>query len=126
MNFPEELRAYLVAANTAAGSRVYPIKRDSTAALPAITYQQIAGPRIRSHGGDSNLKYPTYQITTYALTYDAAKELAKEVIIVLESVRGTWGTISINASFVEGELDAINPNEGEKLVVLDIIVWYKE
>lgn len=126
MTFPEELRAHLIAAATLAGNRVFPIQREMATALPAITYQQIAGPRVRSHGGDSNLKHPTYQITTFASTYAEAKTLANQIIIALESVRGTWGTISIDASFVEGELDAIAPIESEKSVVIDVIVWYKE
>ena len=126
MTLLEEIVTFLVTANTTAGNRIFPLNRDLNAQLPALTYRQIAGPRIRSHAGDSNLKYPTIQFTAWGTTYAQAKLLAKEIITALESYQGTMGTISINGSFIELEQDGRDPDVPEYFVVVDVVVWYKE
>lgn len=120
----EDLVTYLKNKNMSCGSRISPIKRAHGEALPALVYQQIAGPRVRSHSGDSGLVHPTIQFTAWGKTYAQAKTLAKQLIAALESYHGTTGSTIFEASFVELEQDGVAPDANDFFVTVDVIIWH--
>jgi hypothetical protein len=114
-----------------AGDRVYPIGVPQDGALPAVTYQQIAGPRDRTFDGATGLVDGYYQVTCWAATYGAAKGLSEAVRAALDDYAGTVSSVWIRVIRVTNEMD-IPVLEPESLTqtkygkALDIEVTYHE
>jgi hypothetical protein len=110
------------------GSRIYPNIVPQKAPMPAITYQQISGPRLHDMQGAVGLAKARYQINCWAVSYAGAKELAEAVRLTLDgySSEGTIAVIHLNN---EGDMPEMEPGAdvlsryGKRL---DFIVWFRE
>jgi hypothetical protein len=85
------LRAHLIALETSAGARIYPVILPQSPTLPALTYQRVSEPRQLTHDGVTALVESRYQVTAWAPTYDAAAALAAAVGDGLHGFTGTMG-----------------------------------
>ena len=79
-----ELRNLIIEAETTAGSRIYPLILPMSPTYPALTYQQISN---QGHH-DIPVDFPRIQITAWAETLLAAKQLAEEVQSALQRYKG--------------------------------------
>ena len=66
------------------GTRIYPSLAPESAALPRIDYQNVAGSRINTLPGVSDMIRKRIQINCNANTYAGSKDLAAAVIAALE------------------------------------------
>ena len=105
MSIETGLKAKLTAAATTAAGRVYPKVIPQDADLPAITYQRISSPRVRSHDGPSGLVFGRFQINAWAATWDAAAALAAEIQTALDNGIGTWDTTDVQMCDLDDEGD---------------------
>lgn len=125
----EGLVTYLLAQPTITGvigQRLYPIHIPQNPTLPAIAYQRISTPRTYSHQGFSNRARPRIQLTLFALSYSACKDLAEKLRAVLAGYRGLWGTVNIFSTFVDNELDDYDTETQQYRRIIDLLVDHFE
>jgi len=113
----------------AIGARFYPLYIPQDAALPAVAYQRISGPRRHDHAGVGITDRARVQFTAQALTYDACKDLAKLVRAAWQGFRGQMGGPSGPDVFevvIENEMDGYN-DEGDTFTCrIDLIFIVSE
>lgn len=112
--------------NAIVSGRVYPVYLPQSPIYPAITFQRISGPRVRSLTGPSNLAHPRIQVDCWAATYNAAKELADAVRIAIDGYSGAMGDHTVYGAIVETDRDFYEPEALVARITLDIILWHDE
>lgn len=125
----EDLAAFLLAGAAVAAlveNRLYPLTIEQKAELPALTYQRISGPRVRSLKGPSKLAHPRFQIDCWGSTYGSAKTVAQAVRQRLDGYRGLMGSTSVGEVILESDTDDFEPDTGLYRVSMDFIIWHKE
>ena len=123
MLIEQGLEAFLAAVTAVA---VYPNVIPQDAALPAVAYQRISGPRMHEHAGPAGLANPRFQLTCLAATYAAAKGLATACRLALDDYRGMMGTVTVTACQCENEADGYSEVTRRHNVRLDVLIWHKE
>ena len=113
------------------GTRVRPGYLPEGGALPAISYDRISTPRVRSLSGLSGLAHPRFQITMWAATYSAVKSLAVAVKAALADKTGTVAAVYIGHADLDDEGDMLTITPGvESLdrygVRQDYEIWHEE
>lgn len=131
----------LLTGDTEVGSlvstRVYPVQippmkpGDTLASTrPAIVYQRISGPRGYTTNGQDPLANARYQITCWALTPTAARELADKVRKRMSGAKETAASVVIRGVFLEdeGDIPSTEPNEQQAEFGrrLDFTIWHVE
>jgi len=122
----QSLQTILIAAGTTAVDRIYPLVLPPDVTLPAIAYTRISSPRLHCLTGFSHYARPRFQFTAWALTYEAAKDLANEIRVALDGYLGTVGGVNIQSSFAENELDMYEPQSGFYGVLVDFFIAHGE
>lgn len=100
-------------------------------ARPNVVYQRIGTRRRYSNDGPTGLARARLQVSCYADTPKAAKQLAAAVREVLDGYSGTVGGCTIQALFLDDERDAPQPPAtGRDLgvfgVQFDALIHYDE
>lgn len=102
-----ELRTYLLADTAiaaAVGTRIRPRKLQQGETYPAIRVNIVGGTSEEHLLGASGLAHTTVQIDAYALTSEAADELAELIRLRLQGHRGLLSTVFANGISVASEL----------------------
>lgn len=127
------LRALLVAnagVNALVAGRIYPQTAPAGAALPAIVYSRISGPRLAAHDGPSGVAHPRFQFDCKATTYAGARGLANAVRVALDGYQGTTGDVTFQAILVQDEADGYDFESDASAsayeVYVDAVVWHIE
>jgi hypothetical protein len=98
-----EQALYWKLANTTAitdivSTKIYPVNVPYASAEPYIVYDKVSGAREEIMGGKSGIARPVFQITSWATTYAAAKELGELVRLALDgTTETTWSGLRILA-----------------------------
>lgn len=122
--FVEELFSFLSDQGTDAASRIYPQQLPQGVTLPACKYIKVSDPRDHTHSGVSSLRRPRFQIDCFASSYLAAVKLAGQIENTLDGYKGTMGSYSVQASFVEDAgKDDYDPETGRHRVSVDVVIW---
>lgn len=100
------------------GSRIFPlfVPQPAKDNLPAITYQQISGPRDHVMSGPTGLVNARFQINCWSKTYKGLREFANAVRTTLDGYSGTvLGTVIQNNVKLldEGDVPSIKPENEE-------------
>lgn len=111
-------------------SRIYPLVREQSDGLPALTYQIISSPREYSFDGPGLVR-ARIQINCFAATVLAAAELAQILRISLDGLSCSPEDVRIEHIMLEdiGDLPIIEPGNEEMNVfakTMDFFVLYKE
>lgn len=88
------------------GTNIFPLFVPDNKDLPAIVYQQVSSRNIDSLQESSGAGYYNYQITGYASTYTAVKNMANEIKKALKDysgIMGGTGGINIQATHKIGD-----------------------
>lgn len=107
------------------GDRMTPLVVEQGADLPALSYQVIDTPRVRSHSGPSGLAHPRVQFNCVSKDYTEAKLLAQAIRFGVDGFRGSWNGRSVSAE-ARGENDDRDPTTGRFTRMLDVIIWHRE
>lgn len=108
------------------GARIEPLVLSQGATLPAIVYQRISGPRVRSHSGPSGLAHPRIQFTCWGSTYLQAKSVAKALRQTFDGFKDLAASPAIGGLFVENDLDDYEEETQTYQVIVDVIAWHSE
>jgi hypothetical protein len=110
------------------GTRIYPNIVPQKAPMPAVTYQQISGPRLHDMQGAVGMAKARYQINCWAESYAKSKELDEAVRLTLDGYSSA-GTIKVIHLVDEGDLpktiaglDQLT-RYGKRI---DFLVWFTE
>jgi len=87
------------------GFQIYPIAVPKTATLPFCIYKRNNISRESALSGPLFLPVVSLQIASWALYYDAARELADEVRIALDGRTGTLAGVTISDMRLVSETD---------------------
>lgn len=123
------LRSYLInhpSVGSLVGTRVYPLTLPQGVVLPAITYQQISGPREQAYDGPSALAHPRFQLDCWAETYGEAVGLARAVRQALDGYQGLMGGVAVRDVVIDNELDGYEPETALWRRTIDVIVWHED
>lgn len=98
------------------GGRVYPIQIPQGESLPAVVFQRISTYHVQSMQGCSGLADAFFQITSWASTPLAAKQLSEKCRLALQGYSGTLGgSESVAILMDSGEYDIpASPEAGEE------------
>jgi len=131
----EEALFYILGADATIDSlvdgRIYPNAVPQGKAMPAITYQQISGPREYTTDGPVGLVMARYQVNCWTETYAEARQLGEAVRLTLNGYIGTIESLQIYGIFLEneGDLPSIQPGVDRLrrfAKYLDFTVCFKE
>lgn len=86
-----------------ASTRVFPGVRPQGSELPAIVLNRISGGPLYADDGEVGLQQARIQVDCWALTYTAAKKLARAVTASLSAFDGTAGTTAFE--FIELDIE---------------------
>ncbi len=111
--------------------RIFPNIVQQGEAMPAITYQQISGPRDQTMDGPSGLVQTRFQINCLAEKYIDARTLAEAVRKELDGYHGTVNTVVIQIIMLADEADLPQVKPGTDRLKrygkrLDFIIWFNE
>lgn len=110
----------------ASAQGVYPIRLPAGADFPAVTYQQITGPKDYTHNGEAGPHRTTWQVTVWGDTYAEAKELADEAVAALSAWVETSGSNVTDAvAFVASEFDLYDKEAQKYYVPIDVTILYQ-
>jgi hypothetical protein len=108
------------------GERVYPEVIPQEAALPAMAYQRVSGPRPVGHGGGLGMGEARIQLTITAETYREAKAAAAAVRDLFPFVGELGGLVEVFAGLLENEIDGYGALIEAPTVRLDLWFLYGE
>lgn len=113
------------------GSRVYPLLAPASAALPFITYRRAGIRRAQTLSGPMGVPQVTVEIDVYGATYEAARDLADRVRLVLDGYGGTFDNTEVKQTSLENEQDDFVTLAGADMppvfsVKLTFDVWWQE
>jgi hypothetical protein len=117
----------LVSSVAPSNGTVFPVKLPQNPTLPAITFFQVSGSRIRTMGGNNLNGRPRWQVSCWARSYLAAKALADQVVLALDGFTGTLGGtggVEVQGINLENEIDQDEPEVGFYQVILDFTIWH--
>lgn len=105
---------------TLASTRTYPLQLPYNPTLPALTYQDIS---MRTEQQFSSTAFKIYriQVTAWAVSHDAATDLADAIIAALDGFVGTMG-VACDVTLV-GRVDLIDAETKWFHIALDFEVW---
>lgn len=112
-------------------TRIYPILREQSAGLPAVTFQIISTPRLHCFGGPTGMVTARVQINCFADDPLEAAEISEIVRKSYDGYSGSPADIRIEAMLLEdiGDLPVINAGSEEANVfakTMDFQIYYKE
>ena len=117
---------------TADASRIFPDDLPTNPTYPAITIQQIGGPRVSAMAADTGDVNARAEVKSWAKTYDGARALAKQVRLALNRWDGTAGSVVFDHIFLDNELDEraaealFDGKRGARAVMQDYLVHHAE
>lgn len=106
------------AVQAAVGQRIYALSRPQGDPLPAVVWQRVATAPVNSLQGFSGLDDVRLQVSCYAATLLAAKELAAAVRAALNGA----DTLKCICSM---EMDGQDPETQNFRVLLDFNLWQR-
>ena len=117
--------------NSLVGTKIFPNKVPQGTAMPAITYQQISGPRDHVMAGPTGLVDARYQFNCWSDKYAQAKEVFEAVRIILDGYSGTVNSRQIDGIRLENEGDVPQVAPGKDQLMrygkrFDAVVPYQE
>jgi hypothetical protein len=110
------------------GTRVYPGARTQGSSLPALVFNRISGVRDYTMTEASGQVESRVQIDAWAVSYAAAKTLARAVRACLSGIKGTYSGVAIQGVFLDGERDTFEGEAPDRIyrVSMDFNVWAVE
>lgn len=87
------------------GTRIYPVIAPASATLPLITFRRASVRRSQSLAGPTGNPTVGLDLDIYAVTYEAARELADKCRLVLDGYGGTLNNVEVSNTSLDNEYD---------------------
>jgi hypothetical protein len=111
--------------------RIYPIWVPQGRAMPAVTYNQLAGGRDQMLSGPSGFVSAVFEFSCWAESYGQTRSVADAVRQALDGFDGTSDTIVIQSVQLQDENDIPAAEDGIDRLrrygkILSFAVWFCE
>ena len=132
MLIEQALRTYMIGQSgitDLVSTRIHFVKAPQDIDKPYIVIYKISGPRLHSHDGGDGLAHPRFQVSIFAETYAAAKEIAAAIQSALQGYSGTMGGdggVVVGNVLYEDENDFWEEQTQLYHVACDYILWHRE
>lgn len=93
--------------STLVGTRVYPVIAPMGTPLPLVVYQRTNVSREQSLAGPVGAPVVSIQLTSYATSYTACKQIAQGIRLAVDGWTGTTQSVTITRTSLESESDGI-------------------
>lgn len=125
MDMPAALRARIIGASTAAGTRVTWVDRPQAAELPAVTLQIVSDQRPQHLKGFDPLRGTIVQIDCWGETYAAVTAL-KEAVLAAVVPGAAANGIRFDRAIVDSERDLGERTETQFIhrSSVDLVLWW--
>lgn len=100
------LSAQLVIANPAVA---FPMIAPQGQPLPIVIYRRTRTTRERHLTSGAGMPVASFDISVYANTYAAAKEIASDIKTQIDNFTGTASGVTVNRCSIEDESDGFEP-----------------
>ena len=132
MSLEKAVRAILIADVTVTAivsERVYPQRRPTGSALPAIVYQNVYSHQRECIGSQAGLRRTRFSIDVIDETYGDTKTLRDAVESALVNYTGTLQSETIHSLRLESAVDIDEENTpagqfGVFRTILDFVIWH--
>lgn len=108
------------------GTRVYPGTLPQSTALPAVAYSRISRSRESVMGVDTDLARARYQLTAFARTPLAAKNVIEQIRACFQRWRGTAAAVVVDDVFISDDRDGYDQTLELHAPSIDILMHYRE
>lgn len=115
MSIQQTVKAALDAANTSAGTRIYPVRAPDSPTLPFVVYAVVANAPENVLSGPPPIDSTRLQIDVYDRTYAGMQTLSDAVRAAMQS--------AVAGSILELEIDNYEPDTRLYRRVLDYTIW---
>lgn len=105
---------------TALTTRIYPEHRPAADALPAVVFSRVAGFRVNTMSGYTNLENANIQVECYSNSVDGRRLLADCVTTALTA------STSFNTVLTDSPFDSYEDEEGLYIRTMDFSIWNHE
>lgn len=93
--------------STLVGTRVYPVIAPMGTPLPLVVYQRTNVSREQSLAGPVGAPVVSIQLTSYATSYTACKQIAQGIRLAVDGWTGTTQSVTITRTSLESENDGV-------------------
>jgi hypothetical protein len=108
------------------GTRVYANRLPQGVVPPAVRYQRISTPRLRTLAGAGGYATPRFQVDCYGTTHVQAVALAAAVRAALEDYAGTANGVTIDFIAADNESGEWEEEVEKNREMLEFIIGHKE
>lgn len=110
------------------GTRIFASRLPQEVTLPAVSLFRItrSNADARVSGQDGPLTHGIVQVDSWALSYNAAKDVADQVRAALSRWSGTHLGLVVQQGFIENEQDFYEDDTKIFHIAQDYDVWYEE
>jgi len=113
------------------GAKIYPVVAPGNAALPYVTWRRAGIERSQTLGAPMGVPRVTVEYGIYAMTYEAAREIADSMRVVLDGYGGTVENTVVKQTSLESESDDFVTLAGADLppvyqITQSYDVWWQE
>lgn len=135
MKSPEAVLRSALVGNTAVtamvGTRIYPVLAPATAPLPLVTWRRAGIQRSQTLAAPMGVPQVSVEYQIYAGTYEAARDIADAMRLVLDGYRGVVDNTTVRQTSLENEVDEFVQLQGSDLPAVYQItqtydVWWQE
>ncbi len=126
MAIEEDLGTYLETNVTLVNGRVHAMKLPQGAPLPALVFLRVSGVPLHSHSGYSHFTTARFQVSCWAQTFKAVRELAAQVRAELDGFSGLMGATEIGHCLCIADRDAYEAEPKKWHAPLDFTIGFQE
>lgn len=109
------------------GTRIYPLGLPHGVTLPAVTFQRVSGPRLRTLGNTNLGGAARFQVSCWGESYADASAVAAAVRTLdnFDGLMGGAGGVTVRAIQQQNEVHLRDPETQWAHVALDFTVWHE-
>lgn len=107
-------------------TRIYPLMLPQNPIYPAVTYSRVSGQRESAQQADTGVARVRFNVTAWAETYLAGKEVSEQARLALQRYRGTVSGVVIEDIFCLDGPDLFQAEARVFYFPRDFEVWFRE
>ena len=106
-------------------TKIYPMDFPQDCVRPAVAFTRDSTENISAFGSDTGNVRVNMEVSAWADTYESALAICKQVKAALQRWSGTYGSVIIQDTFVENEMQSYESDTNGVQVSQSFIMWYR-
>jgi len=105
-------------------TRIYPLVLPQEVTLPAVTFFRVTNLHNHGMGGDISLMETRLQVSILAASVSLMRAVTDAVRAVLSRWKGTYGSVIIQDSLLNNEMDDFEPETEVYQCIQDYMIFH--